>query len=34
MDAAAMTYRYLDEAEVAEKRRAAAATKKGAPAKK
>ena len=39
MDATAMTYRYLDEAEVAEKRRAAAATsaKKApppAPAKK
>jgi type IV pilus assembly protein PilO len=36
MDATAMTYRYLDEAEVAEKRRAAAAAtaKKGAPAKK
>ena len=33
MDATAMTYRYLDEAEVAEKRRAAAAAaaKKGAP---
>ena len=29
MDATAMTYRYLDEAEVAEKRRAAAAAKKG-----
>lgn len=36
MDATAMTYRYLDEAEVAEKRRlaAAAAAKKGAPPKK
>jgi type IV pilus assembly protein PilO len=36
LDATAMTYRYLDEAEVAEKRRAAgaAAAKKGAPAKK
>ena len=34
MDATAMTYRYLDEAEVAEKRRAAAAKdKKGAPPK-
>ena len=34
LDATAMTYRYLDEAEVAEKRRAAAAAtaKKGAPA--
>lgn len=33
MDATAMTYRYLDEAEIAEKRRAAAAAsaKKGAP---
>ena len=32
MDATAMTYRYLDEAEVAQKRRAAAASaKKGAP---
>jgi len=35
MDATAMTYRYLDEAEVAEKRRAAAAKNaKGAPPKK
>jgi len=36
MDATAMTFRYLDEAEVAEKRRAAAAAsaKKGAPPKK
>jgi type IV pilus assembly protein PilO len=35
MDATAMTYRYLDEAEVAQKRRAAAAKdKKGAPPKK
>jgi len=36
MDATAMTYRYLDEAEVAEKRRAAvaASAKKGAPPKK
>ncbi len=35
MDATAMTYRYLDEAEVAQQRRAAAAKdKKGAPPKK
>ncbi|HTD91502.1 MAG TPA: type 4a pilus biogenesis protein PilO, partial [Burkholderiales bacterium] len=36
MDATAMTYRYLDEAEVTEKKRAAAATaaKKGAAPKK
>jgi type IV pilus assembly protein PilO len=34
LDATAMTYRYLDEAEVAEKRRAAATAKKGAPPKK
>lgn len=33
MDATAMTYRYLDEAEVAEKRRAAAGAQKGAPRK-
>jgi type IV pilus assembly protein PilO len=32
MDATAMTYRYLDESEVAEKRRAATSTKGGAPA--
>ena len=34
LDATAMTYRYLDENELAEKRRAAAGANKGAPAKK